>query len=122
MSDERSIHYSDTKKRKSWAPTGHASTSLARPIIHAAKVMLCIWWNQIGVIYYELLKPNETITGERYRLQLMRLSRALRKRRLQYEQGREEVILQHDNARPHVTKSVKTYPEMLKWKVLPHPP
>ena len=24
-----------------------------------------------GVIYYELLKPNETITGERYRTQLM---------------------------------------------------
>ena len=31
------------------------------------------------VIYYELLKPNETITGERYRTQLMRLSRALLK-------------------------------------------
>ena len=30
------------------------------------------------VIYYELLKPNETTTGERYRTQLMRLSRALR--------------------------------------------
>ena len=29
------------------------------------------------VIYYELLKPNETITGERYRTQLMRLSREL---------------------------------------------
>ena len=32
------------------------------------------------VIYYELLKPNETITGERYRTQLMRLSRALREK------------------------------------------
>ena len=29
------------------------------------------------VIYYELLKANETITVERYRTQLMRLSRAL---------------------------------------------
>ena len=29
------------------------------------------------VIHYELLKSNETITGERYRTQLMRLSRAL---------------------------------------------
>ena len=35
------------------------------------------------VIYYELLKPNETITGERYRTQLMRLSRALREKRPQ---------------------------------------
>jgi len=31
-------------------------------------------------------------------------------------------ILQHDNDRPHVAKSVKTYLETLKWKVLPHLP
>ena len=31
------------------------------------------------VIYYELFKPNETITGKRYRTQLMRSSWALRK-------------------------------------------
>jgi len=36
--------------------------------------MLCIWWDQLGVVYYELLKPNETITGAIYRTQLMRLS------------------------------------------------
>ncbi|KAG5327632.1 MOS1T transposase, partial [Pseudoatta argentina] len=53
----------------------------------------------------------QTITGDRYRLQLMRLSRALK----------EKVILLHDNARPHVAKPVKTYLETLKWEVLPHP-
>ena len=74
------------------------------------------------VIYYDLLKPNETITGERYRTELMRLSRALREKRPQYEQRHEKVILQHDNARPHVAKPVKTYLETLKWEVLPHPP
>ncbi|GFS95201.1 mariner Mos1 transposase [Trichonephila clavipes] len=26
-----------------------------------------IWWDQLGVVYYELLKPTETITGDRYR-------------------------------------------------------
>ena len=49
----------------------HAPTSSERPSNHVAKVMLCIWWDQVGVIYYELLKPNETITGERYPTQLM---------------------------------------------------
>ena len=74
------------------------------------------------VIHYELLKPNETITGERYRTQLMRLSQALREKQPQYEQRHEKVILQHDNAPPHVVKPVKTYLETLKWEVLPHPP
>ena len=31
-----------------------------------------------------------------------------------------QVILQHDNARPHVARPVKTYLETLKWKILPH--
>ena len=74
------------------------------------------------VIYYELLKLNETITGERHRTQLMRLSRALREKRPQYEQRHGKVILQNDNAQLHVAKPVETYLEMLKWEVLPHPP
>ena len=74
------------------------------------------------VIYYKLLEPNETITEERYRTQLMCLSRALCEKRPQYEQRHEKMILQHDNARPHVAKPVKTYLETLKWEVLPHPP
>ena len=98
------------------------STSSAWPNIHAAKVMLCIWWDQVDVFYYELLKPIETITGERYRMQLMRLRRAQRQKRPQYEQRHEKVILQHDNARPRVFKPVKTYLETLKWEVLPNQP
>ncbi|GFX70145.1 mariner Mos1 transposase [Trichonephila clavipes] len=51
----------------------------------------------------------------------MRLSRALKDKRPQYNKRHDRVILQHDNARPHVAKVVKTYLETLKWKVLPHP-
>ncbi|KAG5313023.1 MOS1T transposase, partial [Pseudoatta argentina] len=59
--------------------------------------------------------------GDRYRLQLMRLSRALKEKRPLYAQRHDKVILLHDNARPHVAKPVKTYLETLKWEVLPHP-
>jgi len=48
----------------------------------------------------------------------MRLSRTLKDKRPQYNERHDKVILQNDNARPHVTKSVKTYLEMLKWE--PH--
>jgi len=62
-----------------------------------------------------------SITGDRYRLQLIRLSRALREKRLEYEQKHDKVILLHDNARSHVAKVVKKYLETLKWDVLSHP-
>jgi len=79
-----------------------------------------------GFVYYELLKPGDSITGDQYRLQLIRLSRALRENRPEYEQRHDKVILIHDNARPHVAKVVKTYLETLKpsqcWDVLSHPP
>ena len=32
------------------------------------------------------------------------------------------MILQHDDARPHVGKTVETYLETIKWKIQPHPP
>ncbi|KAG5327665.1 MOS1T transposase, partial [Pseudoatta argentina] len=65
--------------------------------------------------------PYELKTGDRYRLQLMRLSRALKEKRPLYPQRHDKVIVLHDNARPHVAKLVKTYLETLKWEVLPHP-
>ena len=103
--DEKWIHY-DNPKKKSWGPPAHASTSTAKPNIHGKKLMLCIWWNQLGVVYYKLLKPNETITGAVYRIQLMRLSRALKEKRAHYY-SRQRVD--------------KTYLETLNWEVLPHP-
>ena len=86
------------------------------------KLMLCIWWDQLGVVYYELLQPNETITAERYHQQLMQSSRALKFKRSQYAKRHNKVIFQHDNARPHVAKVVKETLEALNWDVLPHPP
>jgi len=99
-----------------------STSTSTRPNIHGSKIMLCIWWDQKGLVYYELLKTGDSITGDRYRLQLIRLSRALREKRPKYEQKHDKVILLHNNARPHVTKVIKKYLETLKWCVLPHPP
>ena len=120
--DEKWVHYDNPLGRKSWGMSGHASLSTARPNIHGAKVMLCIWWDQLGVVYYELLKPSETITGDGYRTQLMRLSQALKEKQSQYQEKHDKVILQHNNARTHIARPVKTYLETLKWEILPHPP
>jgi len=55
-SDEKWIYYDNLKCKKSWCRRtlnidGKAEYSW---------LMLCIWWDQLGVVYYELLQPNET--------------------------------------------------------------
>jgi len=107
--DEKWIHYDNLKRKKSWNKSGHALTSTAKPNIQ----VYCIWWDQQNIMYYELLQRNETIIENRYRLQLMHLSRALKEKRPQYEQ-RHKVILKHYNARPLIAQAVKIYLEMLK--------
>ena len=105
--DEKSIHYDNLKRKKSYVKPGQPAKSTAKPNIHGAKVMLCIWWDQKGVLYYELLKPGETINGERYRTQLIRLKRLIAEKRPEYATRNEAIILHHDNARPHVAIPVK---------------
>ena len=106
--DEKWIRYDNPKRRKSWGEPGHASTSTAKPNIHGKKLMLCIWWDQLGVLYYELLQPQETITGERYQQQLKQLSRALKLKRPQYANRHDKVIFQHDTLGHMLHKSSRT--------------
>jgi len=58
--DEKWIFYDNPKKKKYYAKPGQSlpstSTSKSRPNIHGSKIMLCIWWNQKDLVYYELLK------------------------------------------------------------------
>lgn len=39
----------------------------------------CIWWSKKEVLYFVFLKPTETITGDVYQRQLMRLKANYRK-------------------------------------------
>ena len=41
--------------------------------------------DQKGVIYYELLKPGETVNTERYRQQMNDLNQTLREKRPEYQ-------------------------------------
>ena len=85
--------------------------------------MLCIWWDQKDVLYYELLKQGETVNGEPYRTQLIRLKRAIAEKRLEYATKHKVIIFHHDNARPHVAIPVKNYLENSGLEFcLPHPP
>lgn len=119
--DEKWIYFDNPKRKKSWVDPGQPSASKPKRNIHGHKTLLCVWWDQEGVLYYELLGPNETVTADRYKQQLCRLSDELMQKRLSVANNRRKVILLHDNARPHVAKSVKQTLLQLEWEILPHP-
>ena len=83
--------------------------------------MLSICWDQEGVIFYEVLKPSETITADRYRPHMIKFDRAIKDKRPQYYGRHDNVILQHDNARPYVAKTVQETLQVLNWEILLHP-
>ena len=115
-------HYNNPKCRKLWGKPAHSSNSITKPNIHGKKLMLCIWWHQLRVIYYELLQSNKFITGECYQQQLIQLSLAFKLKHPQYAKRHDKVNFQHDNTEPHVEKVVKDTLEVLQWNVLPYQP
>ena len=74
-------------------------------------------WN---VIYYELLKPGETVNTERYLRQMIDLNQALREKRPEYQKRQHKVILLHDNAPSHTAKPVEKTIEAFSWEILSH--
>lgn len=84
--------------------------------------MLCIWWDQAGVIYFELLKPGETVNTLRYQRQMHSLREALDEKRPEWRGKHSKVILQHDNAPAHTASVVTNTIKELGWEILPHPP
>jgi hypothetical protein len=72
-----------------------------------------------GVIHYELLEMNLTVTAERYCQQLHRLEEAIYHKRSGRRHG---VFLQHDNTLPYIANMTKAAIQELDWEILPHPP
>ena len=83
--------------------------------------MLCVWWDQKGIVYYELLKPGETVNTARYQQQMINLAQALRVNRPEYQRLHDKVILLHDNAPTHTAEPVKKTIKDFGWETLVHP-
>lgn len=80
--------------------------------------MLSVWWDYKGVIYYELLARNETLTADLYCQQLDRLAAKIAEKRPNHG----TIRFLHDNARPHIARMTRQKLLDLGWEVLPHPP
>ncbi|UYV81428.1 hypothetical protein LAZ67_20001166 [Cordylochernes scorpioides] len=82
-SDEKWIHFSNPTRQKSWGLPGQFPKQTPRPNRFGKKAMLCIWCDQTGVVYFELLKPGKMVNTSRYEQQMHSLREALNEKRLE---------------------------------------
>lgn len=87
------------------------------------KCMISIWWDERGIIYYELLKPYVNITPKLYDEQILTLYECLKKKRLELiENNKCNFILQNDNTNLDILKIIQNRIKLYNWELLPHPP
>ncbi|GFX46202.1 histone-lysine N-methyltransferase SETMAR [Trichonephila clavipes] len=62
--DEKWILYENIKKKNSYCKPGTSSATVPKRSIHQRKVLLCLWWDRKGPVYYELLKQGKFINAD----------------------------------------------------------
>ncbi len=79
--------------------------------------MLCVWWWIGGMIHWELVEKDQTITAEFYCAQLDRVQVQLRSSGLSVL-SRSGVNFLHENSKPHVAQRTLEKIKELEWNLL----
>lgn len=119
--DEKWIVYNNVVRKRSWSKRDEPPQTTSKAELHQKKVMLSVWWDYKGIVYFELLPKNQTINSDVYCRQLTKLDEEIKKKRPELA-NRKGVIFHHDNARPHTSLVTRQKLLRLGWEVMPHPP
>ena len=109
---------------KSWRGAGDTAPEVvSRSSMTTSKQLSIVFWDAKGLIYFETLPRNSTITAEKYCQVLDNLKEALfLNRRRNAVMGLNNFHFLQDNARPHTAAITQTKLVELGFHVLPHPP
>lgn len=116
--DEKWVLYVNHTRKHQWVQRDSTPEPDCKGDLHPKKVMLSVFWDYKGIIWYELLNDGTTINANVYSNQLQKMAQQLKQDRPE----KANVLLLHDNARPHVAKQTKEILKQLNMEVLPHAP
>ena len=122
-SDESWISHFDpeTKEQsKAWMRRGSDPPLKAAKSAWKKKIMLTAFFDRSGVLTLDFLEDGATINSDRYCQSLKKLKTDYRNKRR--GQSSKDILLLHDNAKPHVPKKTKEALENLGIIVIDHPP
>lgn len=114
--DEKWALYVNHTRKRQWLPRHATPEPDPKDELHPKKVLLSVFWDYRGIIWWELLPAGTTINAKVYSSQLQKLAEVHQ----QVRPERDKVVLLHDNARPHVAKLTKKKLKQLDWEVVPH--
>lgn len=117
-SDEKWISYNNATRKRQWLNVGEHPKPTPKSDNYGKKVMLCVWWNTRGLVYFEVLDAGQTVNSELYSEQLKHVNQALHLKGA----NTSKTKFLHDNARPHIAKITQQKIKEFGWTVLPHPP
>ncbi|CAI6357430.1 unnamed protein product [Macrosiphum euphorbiae] len=119
--DESWVHHYDPENKRQSMEFRHKTSPAPKKFkvqASAGKVMLTVFWDSKGLIHTEYLEKGSTINSIRYIETLKRLKKRIKRVRPNLTQ----LLLHHDNARPHCSRATMTAIESLGFQVIPHPP
>ena len=82
--------------------------------------MVTVFWDINGVILVDVMARDETISSDAYIKTLQKLKQ--RYRRVRPKRNPGDMLIQQDNARPHISLRTQETIAKFGWTVLPHPP
>ena len=83
--------------------------------------MVTVWWSAAGVIHHNFIKPDKTITVEKYCREINEMHQKLPCKQLTLVNRKDPIIL-YDNTRRHVLIITHQKLHKLNNEVLDHPP
>lgn len=120
--DEKWILLNNPNKKWQWLSPNESALSYPKLRRFDKKVMISVFWNCDGMLFFELLPDGQSITSDTYSSQLKHLHDVM-KVKYPHLINRKRVLLQADNAKPHTSrKSMETLKEIDGIELLPHPP
>lgn len=121
--DETWVHHHTPESKQAsmkWRRKGETAPVNAKTRLSAGKVLATVFFDYRGVLLIDFLHERRTINAAYYCELLTQVRAAYRSKRR--NQPIRDVILLHDNARPHTAALTVQKLEEMHWTPLDHPP
>ena len=122
--DESWIYHRKIERKalnSSWVAKGEHPATVVRQGRYEAKSMITVFFKSTGPILLDFLDKGETINANCYIKNCLKpCVKAIKEQRP--NSGVKNIKILHDNARPHVKQTVKTYLESEGIAIIRHPP